>query len=111
MTENTYVIIFMTASNIDEANKIAEKLVSENLAACVNIIHNIKSVYIWEDKLCKDNEILCIIKSTKDMYKNIEKRIKELHSYDVPEVICTKIEDGNDDYLKWINRLVNKKED
>ena len=111
MADNTYIIVFMTASSIDEATNIAEKLVAENLAACVNIIPDIKSVYIWEDKMCKDDEILCIIKSTKGMYSALEKRIKELHSYDVPEVICTRIEDGNPDYLNWIDSLVSQKGD
>lgn len=99
-----YCIIFVTCGNKEEAEKIAESIVLEKLAACVNIVPTIQSIYFWEDKLCNEKEVLLIIKTKSILYNQLEKRIKDLHSYKVPEIILLTIEQGNPDYLKWIEK-------
>ena len=100
-----YSVVFMTASSHTEAESIAENLVSHKLAACVNILPNIKSFYWWENKLCKDDEFLLIAKIKTSNFKELEKAVKEVHSYDVPEVILLPIEDGANNYLEWIRQV------
>ncbi|MEW6209717.1 MAG: divalent-cation tolerance protein CutA [Acidobacteriota bacterium] len=97
------IVILVTAPNRDEAARIAESLVAERLAACVNIVSQIESIYRWEGKVTRDSESLLIIKSTEDRYGELERRVRELHTYTVPEVIAIKIERGSKDYLRWIH--------
>jgi len=96
------LILFVTAPNSDEAGRIAEALVGERLAACVNIISGIESIYRWEGNVARDKEVLLIIKTTDARYGEIEQRVKELHSYATPEVIAYRIERGSEDYLNWL---------
>ena len=100
-----YSVVFMTASSHDEAEKIAENLVSHKLVACVNIIPGIKSFYWWEDKFCKDDELLLIAKIKSSDFKELEEAVKAMHSYDVPEIILLKIEEGSQPYLDWIKKV------
>jgi len=100
-----YSVVFMTASSHEEAENIAENLVSHKLAACVNILPNIKSFYWWKNKLCKDDELLLIAKIKTSNFKELEKAVKEIHSYDVPEVILLPIKDGANTYLEWIRQV------
>lgn len=104
------LVIFVTASNKDEAASIAEALVSERLAACVNIVSQIESVYRWEGKITRDSETLMIIKTTDERYQDIERRVKELHSYSVPEVIALRIERGSEGYLNWLRDSVSDRQ-
>jgi len=96
------MIVLVTTANAEEAARIAEVLVSERLAACVNIVPGIESIYRWEGKVTRDHESLMIIKTTGERYDDLERRIKELHSYSTPEVIALKIERGSEQYLKWL---------
>jgi periplasmic divalent cation tolerance protein len=100
-----YGVVFMTASSHGEAENIAESLVSQKLAACVNILPNIKSFYWWKNKLCKDDELFLIAKIKNSNFKELEKAVKEIHSYDVPEVILLPIEEGSNTYLQWIEKV------
>jgi periplasmic divalent cation tolerance protein len=96
------LIVFVTAPNDDEAVRIADSLVSERLAACVNIVGGIQSIYRWEGEVTRDQETLLIIKTIDERYSDLERRVKELHTYTTPEVIAYKIERGSEDYLKWL---------
>jgi periplasmic divalent cation tolerance protein len=96
------VMIFSTAGNEAEARKIAQTLVERQLAACVNIVPRIQSVYRWEGKVETAEEFLLLIKSTKGRAAEVQSMIKELHSYDLPECIVTSIEGGSAEYLNWI---------
>jgi periplasmic divalent cation tolerance protein len=96
------LIVFVTTPGRDEAARIADALVSERLAACVNLVAAIESVYRWEGKVTRDREALMIIKTTADRYAELERRVKELHSYSTPEVIALRIERGSSDYLEWL---------
>ena len=100
------LIVFVTTSNNDEAARIAEALVSERLAACVNIVPTIESIYRWEGKVTRDREALMIIKTTDERYPEVERRVKELHSYGTPEVVAISIERGSEDYLDWLRTSV-----
>ncbi|MFY9556046.1 MAG: divalent-cation tolerance protein CutA [Blastocatellia bacterium] len=96
------LIVFVTTSNSDEAASIANVLVSERLAACVNIISTIESIYRWEGEVTRDHETLMIVKTTEQRYAELERRVKSLHGYSTPEVVAIKIERGSEDYLKWL---------
>jgi periplasmic divalent cation tolerance protein len=100
------LIAFVTVSNKEEASRLAETLVRGRLCACVNILPAIESVYRWEDQVTKDNEVLLIIKTTDERYAELERRIKELHSYTTPEIIAMKIEHGSEAYLEWLRQSV-----
>jgi periplasmic divalent cation tolerance protein len=97
------VVIFITAGSMSEAKKIGHALVEEKLAACSNIISPINSIYNWQGKICDDKEALMIFKTKKKLFKQIVKRVEELHSYDVPEIIAMPIIEGSSKYLSWVN--------
>jgi periplasmic divalent cation tolerance protein len=95
-------IIYSTTGSIEEARKIARMLVEEKVVACVNIIPKIESIYRWKGKIEEDNECVLLAKTTD---KNIDKtiqRIKELHSYDVPDIVAIPITHGFKEYLDWV---------
>ena len=96
------LIIFVTAPNEDEARRIADALVNEQMAACVNIVGGVESIYRWQGRVEHDRELLLIIKSRAGRYADLERRVKELHSYTTPEVIAFRIERGSQEYLDWI---------
>ena|SRR5947209_2389753 len=95
-------IVLSTAGSEEEAHKIAHDLVKRQLAACVNIVPQIESVYRWQGKMESSREWLLLIKTTAAMFEAVRDAIRELHSYDLPECICLDIEDGSAAYLQWI---------
>ena len=95
-------IVFTTTASQGEAQKIAHTLVDRRLAACVNIISPIESVYRWQGKVESATEWLLLIKTTAARFEAVRDAIRELHSYDLPECIMLSIEDGSPEYLKWI---------
>jgi periplasmic divalent cation tolerance protein len=95
-------IVLSTAGSEDEARKIARSLVERQLAACVNIIPQIESVYRWQGKIESSREWLLLIKTTASQFPAIRAAIQELHSYDLPECIAFNIEQGSPEYLEWI---------
>jgi periplasmic divalent cation tolerance protein len=99
------IVVLITASSEDEAAKIARVLVDARLAGCVNIIKNIRSIYSWEGKIEDEPEILMIVKTRKTLFDSLMKKVKELHSYTVPEIIALPIIDGSEDYLRWLREV------
>jgi periplasmic divalent cation tolerance protein len=97
-----FIVVFVTAKDKIEAEKISQKLIQEKLAACVNIVEGVRSLFWWEGKVDQANEILLVIKTQKTLFKKLEKAVKSAHSYTVPEIIALPIIAGNADYLKWI---------
>ena len=91
-----------TVPDQDTATRIAEALVTEQLAACVNIIPAIQSVYRWEGAIEHDEELLLLIKTSAAIWPRLEARILALHPYELPEIISVRIQDGNNNYLNWI---------
>ena len=98
-----YIVILITAKDAGEATKIAEALVKKKLIACANIIKGVKSFFRWEGKVDKANEVLLVLKTKRSLFKEVEKTVKALHSYSVPEIIALPIVDGSKDYLKWVS--------
>ncbi len=96
------MVAFVTAATADEAARIARALVEERLAACVNIVSSIVSVYRWEGQVQQDAEVLLVIKTTDARLPDLIRRVKALHSYQVPEVIAISIADGSPEYLRWL---------
>ncbi len=99
------IIIFITASSEEEAAKIARALVEARLAGCVNIIKNIRSIYSWQGKIEDEPEVLMIVKTQKSLFDSLTKKVEELHSYTVPEIIVLPIVEGSKDYLKWLREV------
>ena len=99
-------VVLTTAGSQDEARKIASALVDRRLAACVNIIPQIESIYRWEGKVESATEWLLIIKTDVAVFVRLREAINELHSYDVPECIMMEIADGSVPYLAWIRENV-----
>lgn len=98
-----HIVIFVTAKDEVQANKIAEKLVAEKLVACANVVSGVQSIFRWDGKIDRAREVLLILKSRRRHFPAIVKAVKALHSYDVPEVIALSIVEGNEDYLKWMS--------
>ncbi len=93
----------MTAANKKEANKIASVLIKEKLAACVNIIEGVRSLFRWQGKIDMAQEALLVIKSRKTLMNRLIKKVKSLHSYEVPEIIALPIICGDKKYLEWLD--------
>jgi periplasmic divalent cation tolerance protein len=96
------IVVLITAPSAEEAAKIAKVLVEERLAACANIVKDIRSVFRWEGKIEDDSEALIVLKTREALFEDLEKRVRELHSYSVPEVIALPIVKGSEAYLKWL---------
>ncbi len=99
------IVVFITTSSENEAAKIAVALVEARLAGCVNIIRNIRSIYSWQGKIEDEIEVLMVVKTRKHLFDALMKKVKELHSYTVPEIITLPIVDGSEDYLKWLREV------
>jgi periplasmic divalent cation tolerance protein len=95
-------IVLTTVGSEDEARKIAQHLVEHRLAACVNIVPRIESVYRWQGKVEASQEWLLLIKTSVEKFPAVRDAIRELHSYDLPECIAVNIEDGSADYMEWL---------
>ena len=106
MEEPTYIVLLITASNIEEANKIAEVLLNQRKVACVNIVPGVSSLFWWQDKLDSAQESLLIVKTKASLLPEVISLVKGIHSYDVPEIIALPIVGGNQDYLEWIDNEV-----
>lgn len=100
-------IVLTTASSEEEARKIARHLIERRLAACVNIVPQVVSIYRWQGKLEESREWLLIVKTTAAALGQVRGAIAELHSYELPECICLTIEDGSHAYLQWIAESVS----
>src|ERR1700758_1821373 len=100
-------IVLTTASSLEEARKIGRSLVEGRLAACVNIVPQIESIYRWQGKVENAQEWLLLIKTTAAAFEGVCVAMRELHSYELPECICVGIEDGSSAYLDWIAQSVD----
>ena len=103
-----FVIIFVTAASNEEAATIGRALVEEGLAACANIIPQIRSIYRWKGEIWDERETLIMIKSREALFEKIRSRIRELHSYEVPEITAVQLEQGDAAYLQWIEAVTAK---
>ena len=97
-----FIVVYVTAGSAQEADQLAQALVGERLAACVNRIKSIQSVYRWQGQVEQNEEELLIIKTRKELFPALEKRVRELHSYSVPEIIAVPLVAGSAGYLGWL---------
>ena len=103
------IIVFMTASNGEEAARLADMLVGAHLAACVQILPEMESVYRWQGKVERAPEILLLAKTTKAKFDELEREVRALHSYDTPEIIAVPVVAGSAPYLDWLNQATDKR--
>ena len=101
-----HIVVLCTAKSKEEAQDIAKQLVAFKLAACVNIIDQVQSIYSWEGKICEEAEVLMVIKTKKSLFEDLEKAIRTHHSYENPEIIALPIEKGSKPYLSWIDQSI-----
>jgi periplasmic divalent cation tolerance protein len=101
------LVVFVTCGSEEEGLKIAHALVEERLAACVNLMSPIRSIYRWEGKICDEKEWLLIIKTQTARFEDVEKRVKSLHSYFLPEIIALPIIKGSSSYLNWLKEMTS----
>ncbi len=106
MEEVSRVVVMITTATEEEAHRIAELLVNQRKAACVNIVPRVDSLFRWQGKLDSAQESLLIVKSKASLLPEIVSLVKGIHSYEVPEIIALPIVSGNEDYLKWIDSEV-----
>lgn len=104
--ESSAIELILCTAPEGEAEKIARTIIEEHLSACVNISH-VRSVYRWEGEVIVDSEELLICKTTADLRGDLIRRIEEIHSYDIPEVLVLPVPDGNDSYLAWVRSEVS----
>jgi len=98
------IVVLNTCASADEAERLARALVEKRLAACVNIISGVRSVYRWKDAIEQEEEILLVIKTGRALLDELRAEIERLHSYEVPEVIALPVIDGSERYLAWMSR-------
>ncbi len=100
-----FIVVLATCGSEEEAVRIAHSLVEERLAACVNLISPVRSLYRWEGKIWDEREWILIIKTQKKRFEELEKKVKSLHSYSVPEIIGLPVVEGASSYLKWLEEM------
>jgi len=105
---NSYVQITTTTPSREDAARIADVLIGRRLAACVQIIDTIDSIYWWEGKVEKATEWLCVVKTERRLFAEVEAAIKDVHPYDVPEIVAFEVAAGSDDYLAWLSRELRR---
>ena len=100
--ENRVIIVYITAGTLEEAKRISRELVEKKLAACVNIVGGVTSIYRWRGRIEESGEYLLIVKTVKEKYSELEDSVRHLHSYEVPEIIAVPVEAGYERYIKWV---------
>ncbi len=104
----SYRLAITTCPTMDEAESLAGKILEARLAACVNIVPGVQSLYEWQGKLEKEQEFILLIKTRSEGFPELEKLIQASHSYELPELIAVPIEQGATPYLAWIDRQLDK---
>lgn len=102
------IVVFITASTLVEARLLADKLVETQLAACVQILPQMESVYRWQGKVERQPELLLIAKTTAERFEELEEQVRALHSYDTPEIVSFPLTKCSPDYLRWLQESVNR---
>lgn len=102
-----YIVVLCTVPDKEVALHIASTLVSQKIAACVNIVPGITSLYSWKGEICNDQELMLIIKAKKNNFSDLELAIKKMHPYEVPEIIALSVIDGANNYLQWIDEVTD----
>jgi periplasmic divalent cation tolerance protein len=96
------LLAISTFPDVETANRVAEALVEEKLAACANIIPAVHSIYRWKEKIETAGEVMVFLKTTEDRLVELQEKLRSVHPYEVPELICIQIDRGSPDYLRWV---------
>ena len=102
MDDDDVLLVLCSFASVQQAQMVAKALVDENLAACVSLLPGVQSFYRWEGALHSETEAVAIIKTTSRVYATLETRIRALHSYQVPEIVCVAVKEGLPAYLDWV---------
>jgi periplasmic divalent cation tolerance protein len=102
MKESEPIVVLMTAASSDEAGRIAEMLVSRKLAACVQILPAIQSVYAWKGEVQRESEVLILAKTTQKNFAELQREVRAIHSYETPEIVALPIVNGSKPYIEWL---------
>jgi periplasmic divalent cation tolerance protein len=102
------LVVVTTVGNEEQANLLARELVARRHAACVNIVGGVRSVYRWDGRICKDSEYLLVIKTRPDEYPAVEATVRELNSYELPEILAFQVKHGEPRFLDWISASLDK---
>ncbi|MCQ8892253.1 MAG: divalent-cation tolerance protein CutA [Candidatus Methanosuratincola sp.] len=100
------IVSIITVGDLKQAEEIARRLVGERLAACVNILPSMRSVYRWKDRVEESTEFILLVKTEQRVFEKMKRRVLELHSYELPEIIALDISEGLEGYLDWISSNV-----
>ena len=110
-SEEQVELVLVTAPDAEVARELARSLVEARLAACVNVVPGLRSIYRWKGEVLQDDEVLMVLKTTAARYPRLEARLRELHPYDCPEVIALPIEAGHPPYVDWVMQSVQPDSD
>ncbi len=99
------IVCLITAPEGEPAKRVAKALVEEKLAACVNIVPGLRSIYSWQGEICDDSEVLLVVKTDRELFDRLERRLGELHPYDTPELLAFPVERGAKKYLAWVKEV------
>jgi len=106
MEESAYIVLFITTATVEEAQQISKALLNQRKVACINIVPKVSSHFWWQGELDSAKESLMVVKTKASQLNEIVRLVKELHSYEIPEIIALPIVGGNQDYLEWIDKEV-----
>ena len=106
MADDDPIVVFLTAPSGEEATRLADLLIGAHLAACVQILPEMESVYRWEGQIERQSEILLIVKTTRGKFADLEREVRALHSYETPEIVAVPIITGSQPYLDWLGESV-----
>jgi len=96
------IVVLMTAASVEEATKIADTLVHNKLAACVQVLPEMQSIYLWKGQVEREREVLMIAKTTSEKFEGLQNQVRAIHSYETPEIVALPVIAGSADYLKWL---------
>ena len=108
MSTSDAIVVFITTPTRDEGRAIADKLVEKQLAACVQILPEMESVYRWQGKVERQPEHLLVAKTAADRFEELEREVRAMHSYDTPEIVSFPLTESSADYLRWLQESVNR---
>jgi periplasmic divalent cation tolerance protein len=106
VSDPTVFLVLCTVGDDQEAQRIAEALVQRQEAACVNAIPGVRSVFSWKGEICSEAEQLLLIKTTRMALEAVKRTVRELHSYELPEILAVPVGEGDGEYLRWVRRTV-----
>jgi len=102
------IVVFMTAGSVDEARRIGDYLVESHLAACVQILPEVESIYRWQGEVQREQEVLMLAKTSREQFEELEKSVRAIHSYETPEIVAVPMAAISEPYRSWLNDNVGK---